>query len=71
MKLYDFHCSACGKDFEELVREVSEARCPACGASEVEKQLSAFSVGRGGGGEPSVPTGGCGTGCCGGACGVN
>ena len=74
MRLYDFHCNACGKDFEELVREVSEARCPDCGTSEVEKQLSAFAVGRGGGGrEPaSSGGGGCGGGFCGGgACGLS
>ena len=26
MRLYDFHCGSCGKDFEDLVREVSDAR---------------------------------------------
>ena len=71
MKLYDFHCKACGDDFEELVRELSDARCPTCGAKDVEKQLSAFSVGRSGGN--SVPSGGgCGGGFCGGGvCGIN
>ncbi len=72
MKLYDFHCKGCGHDFEDLVRDVSDARCPACASSEVEKQLSAFSVG-GDRGESSGPVGGgCGTGFCGGgACGLN
>jgi putative FmdB family regulatory protein len=75
VKLYDFHCNHCGKDFEELVREVSDARCPACAASDVEKQLSAFAIGgrsSGGSDIPSGGGGGCAGGFCGGgACGVN
>lgn len=69
MKLYDFHCKACGKDFEELVHELSEARCPGCGGGEVEKQLSAFRVG---GKASAASFDGCASGgCCGGgACGV-
>lgn len=70
MKLYDFHCHECGVDFEELVRDVCEARCPTCASSRVEKQLSSFAVG-GGRGEPSAPAGGCGGGfCSSGGCGL-
>jgi putative FmdB family regulatory protein len=45
MKLYDYCCADCGESFEELVQEVSDARCPACTSSRVEKQMSAFAVG--------------------------
>ncbi len=74
MKLYDFHCNACGQEFEELVREVGDARCPSCASAEVDKQLSAFAVGgRSGGGGPSFGGGGgCGSGMCGtGGCGLS
>lgn len=71
MMLYDFHCNKCGKEFEDLVRELSEARCPACESADVEKQLSAFNIGGSSRSEP-VPSGGCGSGFCGGGgCGMN
>lgn len=71
MKLYDFHCSECGKDFEELVSQLSDARCPKCASAKVEKQLSRFSVGgsssSSGSSEGWSPCSGgsCGTGGCG------
>ncbi len=69
MKLYDFHCNACGKDFEELVRDVADARCPACAGADVQKELSPFAVGRTSYTGPS--SGGCAGGTCGGgACGL-
>jgi putative FmdB family regulatory protein len=72
MKLYDFHCNACGKDFEDLVQDVADARCPSCSARDVAKQISAFAVGGRTGGSPMPPTGGCGGGMCGGGmCGLN
>jgi putative FmdB family regulatory protein len=71
MKLYDFQCRQCGKEFEDLVRELSDARCPACESADVEKQLSSFSIGGGTKAAPP-PVGGCGTGFCGGGgCGLN
>jgi putative FmdB family regulatory protein len=45
MRLYDFGCNQCGQQFEELVKELSEARCPACSSADVAKQLSAFAIG--------------------------
>lgn len=67
MKLYDFHCNACGKDFEDLVQDVADARCPACKSGEVKKEISAFAVGSGGGSASAAApfTGGCGGGMCG------
>ncbi len=71
MKLYDFQCNGCGRRFEELVRDVAEARCPACSSTDVAKQLSAFCV-AGSRGEPaSQATGACGPCCGGGACGLD
>jgi putative FmdB family regulatory protein len=74
MRLYDFHCKACGKTFEDLVNDPSDARCPACRSADVEKeQFSAFSVGGSSSGK-ATPSGGggCGSGMCGmGGCGMS
>jgi putative FmdB family regulatory protein len=70
MKLYDFQCNGCGRRFEELVRQVADARCPSCSSSDVARQLSAFSVG-GGRSEPAQKNAGCGSCCGGGACGLD
>ncbi|HMN83776.1 MAG TPA: zinc ribbon domain-containing protein [Burkholderiaceae bacterium] len=37
MPLYDFHCPACGRTFEALVRGGAAAACPACGSGDVER----------------------------------
>lgn len=71
MKLYDFHCGDCGKEFEQLVRDTAEARCPSCKSAAVTKQLSTFSVG-GARSADAGSFGGCGSGGCGGGgCGIN
>jgi putative FmdB family regulatory protein len=63
MRLYDFSCNQCGKQFEELVRELSEARCPACASADVAKELSAFAIGSSSRSQPEpAPT--CGGGMC-------
>ena len=66
MRTYDFECNQCGKLFEDLVRDLSEARCPACSSADVTKQLSAFKVGSSSKSE-AMPPPGCGGG--GGMCG--
>ncbi len=74
MKLYDFLCNKCGKKFEDLVNDLSEARCPDCASADVEKQLSAFAIGGSSSSSASFDPGGggCGTGFCGtGGCGLN
>ncbi|MGB2615489.1 MAG: zinc ribbon domain-containing protein [Phycisphaerae bacterium] len=48
MPLYEFHCDACGKAFEELFRSMSERRrpaCPKCGSRNVHKKFSTFALG--------------------------
>ncbi len=68
MRLYDFQCNQCGKLFEELVRDLSEARCPSCSSADVTKQLSAFAIGSSSRSDPEpMRPAGCGGGmCCGG-----
>lgn len=45
MPMYEFSCSKCGDEFEELVRNaeaVKDVACPACGSRKVKKKLSTF-----------------------------
>lgn len=41
MPLFDFHCDACDRTFEKLVRADTLPPCPHCGASRVHKCVSA------------------------------
>lgn len=42
MILHEFHCTQCGRQFEEMVSTGEEAvRCPACGSEEVKRLLCA------------------------------
>lgn len=41
MPIYDFACRACGEAFEELTKLEEVPPCPACGAVEVDRLLSA------------------------------
>lgn len=62
MPIFEFVCSKCGRTFEELMTfaqmEAGEASCPGCGSDQVQRNLSSFATGGGGG----APVGGCGTG---------
>ena len=44
MPIYEFHCSACGKDSEVLVRSThwKGTKCPHCGSTRLDKSLSTF-----------------------------
>jgi putative FmdB family regulatory protein len=46
MPLYDFHCRACGHDFEALVRPQDQqpTACPSCHSVDLERQLGRFAV---------------------------
>ena len=43
MPLFDFHCSACGNDFETLVRSGDTPVCPECQSAALERCLSRIS----------------------------
>jgi len=47
MPLYEFHCSKCKTDFEELVlssrpEALAAVACPECGSRKVTKKVSTF-----------------------------
>lgn len=42
MPLYDFHCRACGHEFEALVRPADAPQCPECRGTDLERLLSTF-----------------------------
>ncbi len=44
MPIYEYACSACGREFELLVRSDTVAQCPDCQSTELEKQLSVFAT---------------------------
>jgi putative FmdB family regulatory protein len=72
--LYEYVCRKCSHPFEELVYGGEKAACPKCKNEDVEKVMSVFAVGHGGGeaapmacgtGACGLPSGGCGMGGCG------
>jgi putative FmdB family regulatory protein len=45
MPIYEYECSACGKEFEKLVRQSSPASaCPNCQSTDLRKKLSTFAA---------------------------
>jgi putative FmdB family regulatory protein len=69
MPLYEYECAGCGRRFEALARNASDAppACPSCGARRVRKQFSSFApMDRPDAGLPSCASGSCSTGMCGG-----
>jgi putative FmdB family regulatory protein len=46
MPIYDFHCRACGHEFEALVRpqDHEATTCPSCQSVDLERLLSSFAV---------------------------
>lgn len=40
MPLYDYRCSACGQQFELLVRSSTQPACPHCAATALERLVS-------------------------------
>ena len=54
MPLFEYRCRDCEKRFEEIVLGEAKPRCPSCESRKVEKLLSVFAVGNGGGGTKSA-----------------
>jgi putative FmdB family regulatory protein len=44
MPIYEYHCNACGNEFETLVlpHKPAEPACPKCQSTNLEKLLSGF-----------------------------
>lgn len=62
MPIFEYKCSKCGAQFEELVSaggKNQKVACPECGSKATEKQLSGFCVGKAAGGSSSCATGTC------------
>ena len=59
MPVYEYICTQCGHEFEELVFSSSEeVSCPECDSTKVQKKVSAVgSMGSGGGGCVSTGSG--------------
>lgn len=57
MPMYEYICNECGRRFEQFTWSSSsddEILCPACGAANARKVMSAFGVGRSPGTSPSA-----------------
>jgi putative FmdB family regulatory protein len=59
MPLFEYVCRACQNQFEALVFASDAPTCPKCASADLEKQLSAFAVGSGGG-DPAPAASPCG-----------
>jgi putative FmdB family regulatory protein len=70
MPIYNYRCTACGTEFERLVRSETRVSCPKCNGRRLERLMS-LTARPAGAGKPAdfsqlgPPPGG---GCCGGAC---
>lgn len=76
MPIFEYKCSACGGDFELLVRSDTDVACPECGSSRIDKKFSVFAshVVQSSTATPACHTGaaGCDLGRCGsGMCGID
>ncbi len=69
MPIYEYHCDACGHEFETLVmRRDEQVRCPQCRSDALHKRMSAHAVGASAGdaacGDACAPAPACGAGAC-------
>ena len=44
MPIYEYRCSGCKSEFEQLVRTGDTPACPSCGSTSLERLLSLTSV---------------------------
>lgn len=77
MLVFDYHCNACDRVFEEIVDSRDDAvSCPACASADTTRKVSGFALGRveGGGAADHAGLGsgggGFGGGCANGMCGI-
>ena len=72
MPIYEYHCDACNKDFEELIFGDDLPACPHCGARATRRLMSRCAFSTGGAtaesSAPAAPSGGGCVGCSGGNC---
>ena len=65
MPIYEYACKTCATRFETLVRSAGEeVHCPACSGAELEKLISAHSVGHSIPDTPPCEAPACGAGAC-------
>jgi putative FmdB family regulatory protein len=70
MPIYEFHCEACERDSEILVRSTDwkNSKCPHCGSKKLAKKFSTFAAASAGESSSGKPGNGGGHHCCGGGC---
>jgi len=73
MPMYEFVCSHCHAQFEELLSRDAKASCPKCNSAQVERVLSRVSIGSSSSESAALPSacGRCGDPRGPGACGMN
>ncbi len=62
MPLFEYHCTSCGANFEQLIRTTQNAQmivCPVCKSGETQKLLSGFAVKHSGAGAMSASAADC------------
>jgi putative FmdB family regulatory protein len=64
MPIYEFRCTKCASEFEELVRSskpeaLAEVACPECGSHKVKKMVSTFASGATGGSSTAASAASC------------
>lgn len=62
MPIFEFECSSCHGQFDELVRNaeaVKDVVCPNCGSRKIKKKLSTFASKVSGGGATSAGAAAC------------
>ena len=45
MPIYEYQCRGCGSRFEKIVYRATDAMCPSCNGTELDRLLSTFAVG--------------------------
>lgn len=74
MPLYEYRCTECGTEYEELVKNSAQAApaCPKCTSTRTEKKMSRFGNVSSSGDQSCAyaPQGSCSSGSCSSCCGI-